>query len=82
VNDEYDALRDLLKDGFEILKSGGIFSIITFHSGEDRIVKNFFREKISEGKAKEEFKKKKTKNKEIEENRRSRSAILRSITKL
>ncbi len=82
VNDEYDALKELLKDGFEILKSGGIFSIITFHSGEDRIVKTFFKEKVKENLAKENFKKMKPTENEIAENRRSRSAILRSITKL
>jgi 16S rRNA (cytosine1402-N4)-methyltransferase len=82
VNDEYDALRELLNDGFEILKVGGIFSIITFHSGEDRIVKTFFKEKVKENKAKENHKKIKPSDEEVEGNRRSRSAILRSITKL
>jgi 16S rRNA (cytosine1402-N4)-methyltransferase len=82
TNDEYGALEDLLKDGFQILKSGGIFSIITFHSGEDRIVKNFFREKIKDGLADENGKKRKPSENEISENKRSRSAILRSIIKL
>jgi 16S rRNA (cytosine1402-N4)-methyltransferase len=82
VNDEYDALREFLKDGFEVLRSGGIFSIITFHSGEDRIVKNFFKNLFTENLAKENFKKIKPDENEIAENRRSRSAILRSITKI
>jgi len=82
TNDEYGALNDLLNDGFEILSSGGIFSIITFHSGEDRIVKNFFKEKIKENLANENGKKRKPSESEISENKRSRSAILRSIIKL
>ena len=45
VNDEYGSLRKLLETAHDKLASGGSISIISFHSGEDRIVKHFFREK-------------------------------------
>jgi 16S rRNA (cytosine1402-N4)-methyltransferase len=43
VNDELGVLKDLLQQLPQVLKTGGIAAIITFHSGEDRLVKNFFR---------------------------------------
>ena len=43
VNDELANLRKALTDGMERLKPGGRFSVISFHSLEDRIVKNAFR---------------------------------------
>jgi len=43
VNDELGALEDLLSDALQILKPGGRLAIITFHSIEDRMVKNFFK---------------------------------------
>lgn len=49
VNDEIGALRDLLSEGARTLKSGGRFVVITFHSIEDRIVKNFFKTGHFEG---------------------------------
>lgn len=42
VNDELGALDALLKSGLSLLKSGGRFAIITFHSLEDRAVKRYF----------------------------------------
>lgn len=43
VNDELGALQELLQQTPKLLKPGGRVAIITFHSLEDRIVKNFFR---------------------------------------
>jgi 16S rRNA (cytosine1402-N4)-methyltransferase len=43
VNDELGALQELLQQTPKLLKPGGRIAIITFHSLEDRIVKNFFR---------------------------------------
>jgi 16S rRNA (cytosine1402-N4)-methyltransferase len=43
VNDELNALKELLQQSVEVLEEGGRMVVITFHSLEDRIVKNFFR---------------------------------------
>jgi 16S rRNA (cytosine1402-N4)-methyltransferase len=43
VNDELNSLEQVIPSGMELLKSGGRFSIISFQSLEDRIVKNAFR---------------------------------------
>ncbi|NIG53205.1 16S rRNA (cytosine(1402)-N(4))-methyltransferase RsmH [Chitinophaga sp. Cy-1792] len=43
VNDELGALKDLLAQSAEVLKPGGRLAIITFHSLEDRLVKNFMK---------------------------------------
>jgi len=44
VNDEFGALKDLLSQSAACLKSGGRLSVITFHSLEDRIVKQFIKQ--------------------------------------
>jgi len=43
VNEELDALKDLLKHTNDILRPGGRMVIISYHSLEDRLVKNYFR---------------------------------------
>ena len=45
VNDELGELETALKKSFPLLSDKGIMGIITFHSTEDRIVKNFFRDR-------------------------------------
>ncbi|MBP5406516.1 16S rRNA (cytosine(1402)-N(4))-methyltransferase RsmH [bacterium] len=45
VNDELGELERALKKSFPLLSEKGIMGIITFHSTEDRIVKNFFRDR-------------------------------------
>lgn len=56
VNDEIGALKDMLEDGLAVLKPGGRFSVITFHSIEDRVVKNFFKSGNFDGEVeKDEF---------------------------
>lgn len=43
VNDEYGHLETFLEDAVALLRRGGFMSVVSFHSGEDRIVKNTFR---------------------------------------
>lgn len=50
VNEEMETLREMLEQGLDILKSGGRFVVITYHSLEDRLVKNFFKTGNFEGK--------------------------------
>ena len=45
TNEELTSLEEGLEKGFAVLNSGGRFAVISFHSLEDRIVKNFFRDK-------------------------------------
>ncbi len=44
VNKELESIEKFLRDAVKVLKSGGRLAVISFHSGEDRLVKNFFRE--------------------------------------
>lgn len=55
VNHEMDALRDLLNGASKILKKGGRLSVITYHSLEDRIVKNIMKAGNVEGKVEQDF---------------------------
>ena len=98
VNNELGILENTMLDAFDLLNSGGRLVVITFHSLEDRIIKNIFRRLTSddelskklpvvpdEMKAKAKLITKKpliASNKELEENNRSRSAKLRIIEKI
>lgn len=55
VNQEMEALKDMLAAATQLLKSGGRLSIITYHSLEDRIVKNVMRSGNAEGKFEQDF---------------------------
>ncbi|HEY4477711.1 MAG TPA: 16S rRNA (cytosine(1402)-N(4))-methyltransferase RsmH [Candidatus Paceibacterota bacterium] len=82
VNDEVNTLKSGLSGGWQILKPGGRLAVISFHSGEDRIVKNFFKEKVTEENAILINKKPIIpSDDEIELNKKSRSAKLRIIQK-
>lgn len=90
VNKEMDVLKSLLEQSLKVLKPGGRLVILTYHSLEDRLVKNFFRSGNFEGKLEKDFfgnilsplkvinnKVIVPDNEEIERNPRARSAKLR-----
>ncbi|MDP9229663.1 MAG: 16S rRNA (cytosine(1402)-N(4))-methyltransferase RsmH [Bacteroidota bacterium] len=95
VNDELDALKELLQQIPSLLNSGGRAAIITFHSLEDRLVKNFFRRGSFDEPDENPFTTKQIKSKvkvitkrpiaptedEMKSNPRSRSAKLRIVEK-
>lgn len=55
VNNEMTALKEMLKSATELLRPGGRLSVITYHSLEDRIVKNVMKTGNAEGKMKQDF---------------------------
>lgn len=55
VNHEMTALKEMLASATELLKPGGRLSVITYHSLEDRIVKNFMKTGNAEGKTTQDF---------------------------
>jgi 16S rRNA (cytosine1402-N4)-methyltransferase len=55
VNHEMDALRDMLRGATEVLGTGGRLCVITYHSLEDRIVKNVMRAGNAEGRIEQDF---------------------------
>lgn len=55
VNHEMDALREMLNAATRLLKAGGRLSIITYHSLEDRIVKNIMKTGNLDGKMEKDF---------------------------
>jgi len=95
VNNELIVLQDLLKQSQEVLKPGGRISIISYHSLEDRLVKNFIKSGNFEGKVEQDFYGNKLvefkainrqlitpSEEELKINNRSRSAKLRIAEKL
>lgn len=95
VNGELDALASMLDQALALLRPGGRLAVITYHSLEDRLVKNFMRTGNLEGERKTDFygrtiaplrmltsKPIVADDEEIENNPRSRSAKLRVAEKL
>ena len=83
VNRELDDLRALLNTAPQVLKPGGRLVIISFHSLEDRIVKDAFREGVKQGHYRLLVKKPVTPEaEEIDRNPRSRSAKLRAAERV
>lgn len=85
VNDEYGNITAALPDAIDVLESGGRLVVIAFHSGEDRIVKHFFKKQVAKDDPSIKIITKRpliAAEKERLENPRSRSAKLRVIEKL
>lgn len=95
VNEELKVIEQLLEQAVEVLKEGGRIAVITYHSLEDRLVKNFFRTGNFEGKVDKDFygnlirplepinrKPIVPSEKEIKANNRARSAKLRIAEKV
>ena len=95
VNHEIDYLKEMLEQALDLLKKDGRLVVITYHSLEDRVVKNFMRTGNFEGEEKKDFygnlitpfriiNKKGTipEEREIEDNNRARSARLRIAEKI
>ncbi len=95
VNGELDVLKELLTQSLDVLSEGGRLSVISYHSLEDRLVKDFMKTGNFEGEPQKDFfgnlirplKPLHTKpiipsDQEIEKNNRARSAKLRSAEKI
>lgn len=94
VNDELSMLKRMLVQSAEILRTGGRLSVISYHSLEDRLVKNFIKQGVFEGEAEKDLygiadlplkavnrKVIVPSDEEIEKNNRARSAKLRIAEK-
>jgi 16S rRNA (cytosine1402-N4)-methyltransferase len=83
VNDELQTVTDTIHVGIEKLATGGRFAIITFHSGEDRIVKHLFKSYVDQGIIQLVTKKPiSPTDEEVRANPRARSSKLRIIEKI
>lgn len=81
VNSELMNLRGVLPKAFDLLEEKGRLVVISFHSGEDEIVKDFFKGKAKEGAKLITLKPIVANEAEIEKNKRARSAKIRIIEK-
>jgi len=82
VNDELGALKDGIEKAWNFLERNGSLAVISFHSLEDRIVKNYFKELAAKNEGKILTKKPVIPSEEeVKNNPRSRSAKLRAIEK-
>ena len=79
VNSELSNLEEALPKAYELLDKGGRLVVISFHSGEDALVKDFFKEKAGQGAKIITFKPVHAKEEEISVNRRARSAKMRVL---
>ena len=83
VNTELENLEIALPKAFSLLKKGGRLVVISFHSGEDAIVKNYFKNLMKDGKAKTFAKGPiMASSKEVLDNPKARSAKLRFVEKI
>ena len=83
VNDELGSVEEGVKKALEALETGGRICVISFHSLEDRIIKNLFRDNYKAGKVKLLTKKPIIpEREEVKSNPRSRSAKLRGAEKI
>ncbi|WP_198530118.1 MULTISPECIES: 16S rRNA (cytosine(1402)-N(4))-methyltransferase RsmH [unclassified Flavobacterium] len=94
VNQEMDVLKEFIEQSLEVLKPGGRFSVISYHSLEDRLVKRFIKNGMFEGEPERDFfgnfsvpfktigKLIVPDNEEIKINNRARSAKLRVAEKI
>jgi len=81
VNSELSNLEEVLPKAFRLLGNGGRLVVISFHSKEDTLVKNFFKEMSQNGGKMITFKPVTAGDEEINLNRRSRSAKMRVLEK-
>lgn len=78
VNNEFENLKEILKQSLKVVKKNGNVCIITFHSGEDRIVKQFIKDYSHQNIIIENKKSIRANLQEVKNNPLSRSATLRS----
>lgn len=83
VNDEYGVIERALPQALDVLAPGGRLAVISFHSGEDRIVKHYFKAQGQKGRIHIVNKKPIVASEsEASENTRARSAKLRVVEKI
>lgn len=81
VNSELTNLKEALPKAFNLLKKGGRLVVISFHSKEDVLVKDFFKEKLAEGAKMVTFKPVMAGESELLANKKARSAKMRVLEK-